>query len=61
MIQEIDSPVGRIPVLASPLHLSDSPQRLDPMPPLGGDTESIIRGLGYSDDEVAAFRKDGVF
>ncbi len=43
MIQEIDSPVGRIPVLASPLHLSDSPQRLDPMPTLGGDTDSGAR------------------
>ena len=61
MIQEIDSPVGRIPVLASPLHLSDSPQRLDPMPALGGDTESVLRDLGYSDAELAAFRKDGVF
>jgi itaconate CoA-transferase len=60
MIQEIDSPVGRIPVLASPLHLSDSPQRLDPMPALGGDTDSILRGLGYSDAEIAAFRKDQV-
>ncbi len=61
MIQEIDSPVGRIPVLASPLHLSDSPQRLDPMPALGGDTESILRDLDYSDAELATLRKDGVF
>jgi crotonobetainyl-CoA:carnitine CoA-transferase CaiB-like acyl-CoA transferase len=35
MIQEIDSPVGPVPVLASPLRLSDSPQRLDPLPVLG--------------------------
>jgi crotonobetainyl-CoA:carnitine CoA-transferase CaiB-like acyl-CoA transferase len=60
MIQEIDSPVGRIPVLASPLRLSDSPQRLDPMPALGGDTASILSGLGYSALEITAFRKDGV-
>ena len=39
MIQEIDSPVGRVPVMATPLHLSDSPQRLDPVPELGGDNE----------------------
>ena len=61
MIQEIESPVGRIPVLASPLHLSDSPQRLDPMPALGGDTESVLRDLGYNDADISQFRKDGVF
>lgn len=60
MIQEIDSPVGSVPVLASPLRLSDSPQRLDPLPALGEDTESVLRDLGYSDAEIAAFRRDGV-
>jgi len=60
MIQEIDSPVGPVPVLASPLRLSDSPQRLDPLPALGEDTESVLRDLGYSDAEIAAFRGDGV-
>jgi crotonobetainyl-CoA:carnitine CoA-transferase CaiB-like acyl-CoA transferase len=60
MIQEIDSPVGRVPVLATPLHLSDSPQRLDPMPALGEDTESILRDLGYSTADIAGFRRDGV-
>ena len=56
MIQEIDSPVGRIPVLASPLHLSDSPQCLDPVPELGGDNESILREIGYSEAEIASLR-----
>jgi itaconate CoA-transferase len=60
MIQEIDSPVGRIPVLASPLHLSDSPPRLDPMPALGGDTDSILAALGYSAAEIGSFRRRGV-
>jgi itaconate CoA-transferase len=60
MIQEIDSPVGRIPVMASPLHLSDSPPRLDPMPALGGDTESILQDLGYSDADIAGLRDDKV-
>jgi len=45
MIQEIDSPVGPVPVLASPLRLSDSPQRLDPLPALSGDTESVCAAL----------------
>jgi itaconate CoA-transferase len=60
MIQEIDSPVGRIPVLASPLHLSDSPPRLDPMPTLGEDTASILASLGYSAAEIDGFRGRGI-
>jgi len=60
MIREIDSPVGRVPVMASPLHLSDSPQRLDPVPELGGDNDSILRELGYTDSEIAALRRDKV-
>ena len=60
MIREINSPVGRVPVMATPLHLSDSPQRLDPVPDLGGDNEAILRELGYSDSEIAAFKRDKV-
>lgn len=60
MIRQIDTPVGHVPVMASPLHLSASPDRLDPMPALGEDTEEVLRGLGYSDAEIAAFKSDGV-
>jgi itaconate CoA-transferase len=60
MIREIDSPVGRVPVMASPLHLSDSPQSLGPVPELGGDNEAILREIGYSDSEIAALRGEKV-
>jgi itaconate CoA-transferase len=60
MIQEIDSPVGRVPVMASPLHLSDSPQRLGPVPELGGDNDAILRELGYTASQIATFRRDKV-
>ena len=60
MIQEIDSPVGRVPVMATPLHLSDSPQRLDPVPALGGDNDAILRELGYSETEIETFKRDKV-
>lgn len=60
MIQEIDSPVGRIPVMASPLHLSDSPPRLDPMSALGGDTDSVLASIGYSEAEITDFRRERV-
>ena len=58
MIQQVDSPVGPVPVLATPLRLSDSPQRLDPIPALGEDTDSILRDLGYSDAEIATLHRD---
>lgn len=60
MIQEIDSPVGPIPVLTNPMHLSDSPERLDPMRALGADTDSILADLGYSTADIDNFRRDGV-
>jgi len=60
MIREIDSPVGLVPVMASPLHLSDSPQRFDPVPELGGDNDAILREIGYTDSEIAVFRRDKV-
>lgn len=59
LIREIDSPVGKIPVIGSPLRLSASPERLDHIPALGEDTEEILKELGYSDADIEAFRKEG--
>ena len=33
---------------------------LPPAPPAGGDTETVLRNLGYDDDGVAALRETGV-
>jgi len=60
MIREMQSPVGQVPVVASPLRLSDSPARLDPIPALGQDTEPILQELGYSAAEINALRQDHV-
>jgi len=57
MVREVDSPVGRIPVTSSPLRLSDSPAKFDPIPSLGENTESILHELGYSNEEIQALRE----
>jgi len=60
MIREMESPVGPVPVIGSPLRLSDSPARLDRIPALGQDTEPILRELGYDDAEIEKLRRDQV-
>ena len=60
MIREMESPVGRVPIVASPLRLSDSPPRLDRIPALGEDTVAILHEIGYSDGAIETFRRDQV-
>jgi crotonobetainyl-CoA:carnitine CoA-transferase CaiB-like acyl-CoA transferase len=60
MIEQVESPVGPVPVIASPLHLSASAERLDRIPALGQDTEAILKELGYSADQIAHLRNDHV-
>ena len=43
---------------APALRLSDSPQRLDRLPAAAEDMDTILRELGYSETEIATFRKD---
>lgn len=58
MIREVDSPVGKVPVIGSPLRLSGSPARLDSIPELGGATDSILEELGYDADSIARLRRE---
>ena len=60
MIREMESPVGQVPVIASPLRLSDSPARLDRIPALGQDTVAILHEAGYGDGEIEQLRRDQV-
>lgn len=60
LIREVDSPVGRVPVIASPLRLSRSPARYDRIPDLGEDTETILKELGYDGNAIQSLRHEKV-
>lgn len=60
MIREMESPVGTVPVMGSPLRLSDSPVRFAPIPALGQDTEPILHELGYTTAEIDSFRRNQI-
>jgi crotonobetainyl-CoA:carnitine CoA-transferase CaiB-like acyl-CoA transferase len=60
MIREVDSPVGRVPVIGSPLRLSDSPARYERIPDLGEDTAAVLAEIGYDEAEIARLRARGV-
>lgn len=59
LIREIDSPVGRIPTIESALRLSDGPVAEGPIPALGADTEAVLREAGFTEAELAEFRREG--
>ncbi len=60
LIREVESPVGRVPVIGTPLRLSDSPARYDRIPDLGENTEEILKELGYDNQTIDALRQDKV-
>jgi succinate--hydroxymethylglutarate CoA-transferase len=62
MVVELDHSVaGMVTTLGLPIDLSGTPTsiRLEP-PALGTDTDEVLTGLGYSTDEIAVLRADGV-
>ena len=57
LIREIDSPVGRVKTIASPLRLGKSPARYDRVPDLGEDTVPLLTELGYSAGQIRALEE----
>ena len=63
MLVEMNHPqAGRIKVLGSPIKLSETPVKIEtPAPLLGQHNEELLSTLlGYSKEEIAKLRKDGV-
>ena len=52
---------GRVRMIGPPIELSETPGRIDRAPPLlGQHTDEVLRAAGYADEEIRAFRADGV-
>lgn len=49
---EVDSPVGRIPALISPVLLDGVAPRMDAVPALGEHTEAVLRECGLSEADI---------
>jgi itaconate CoA-transferase len=60
LIREAESPVGKVPVIANALKMSDSPARYDRIPALGEDSEAILGELGYNAAEIAKLRAEKI-
>jgi itaconate CoA-transferase len=60
LIREVESPVGKVPVVGNPLRLSASPARYDRIPDLGEHTEAILKKLGYDAAAIAKLRSEKI-
>jgi itaconate CoA-transferase len=60
LIREAESPVGKVPVIANALKMSDSPARYDRIPALGEDTEAILREIGYDERGIESLKREKV-
>ncbi len=56
--REIGSPQGPLPALLPPGSWAEEDPRMDPVPALGEHTETILKGLGYSAEQIAGLRNE---
>jgi crotonobetainyl-CoA:carnitine CoA-transferase CaiB-like acyl-CoA transferase len=60
-IRRFDTPSGTQQVTSAGFHMSGGiPTPATPAPALSADTETWLRHTGYSDEQIDAFRKEGV-
>ncbi len=55
----VDTSVGSVPVLLPPGSWRKGAPRMDAVPALGQHTDTILAGMGYSAEQVAALRAEG--
>lgn len=62
MLVETSHPrAGRVKQIGVPIKFSATPGEIrDPAPEIGQHTEEILKGLGYTEEEIVRFRKEGV-
>jgi len=58
--REIDSPAGPLRALRPPVEIDDAEAVMGAVPALGAHTDAILRELGYSQDQIEAWRTEGV-
>ena len=58
--REVDTPAGPIPALLPPGSWQHSAPRMDAVPALGQHTDAILKHYGYSAEQIAALRAEGV-
>jgi len=56
--REVATVAGSIPALLPPGSWEEGPPRMDAIPALGEHTETILAGLGYSKERIAALRAE---
>jgi formyl-CoA transferase len=60
-IVEVDHPTrGKYLSVGNPIKMSDSPTEVTRSPLLGEHTEEVLEQLGYSTEQVAQLRAEGV-
>ena len=58
---EMDYPRGPKALVRTPIDMSDTPlPNYDKAPLLGEDTEDVLKGLGYTDDEIKELEEAGI-
>jgi crotonobetainyl-CoA:carnitine CoA-transferase CaiB-like acyl-CoA transferase len=58
VLQEVDSPWGRLRLMGSGFQMAHGGGRLDTLAPLpGADTDAVLGELGYDSTEIAALRQ----
>ena len=62
MVVEVEHPsIGPMRILGRPVKFPGAPQApLQPPPRLGEHTDAVLRGLGVTEERIAALRRDGV-